>query len=206
MKRPTERDNYPEYPERAVTEALVNAFIHRDYTIYGSEVHVDIFDDRIEITSPGGMPDGSLIQDLDVLNIPSDRRNGVLADVFDRLDYMEREGSGFKKIMEDYTAEVAHNTAKVMPKFYSAVGCFVVTLPRLTRGTQGVTQGVTQGGLSAFDLKLVDYVRSNPKVSTESLSELLSCTTRTIKRHLAKLPNVRYVGHGYSGHWEVDGE
>ena len=89
-----------------------------------------------------------------------------------------------------------------MPKFYSAVGCFVVTLPRLARSTQGVTQG----GLSTFDLKLVDYVRSNLKVSTEILSELLSCTTRTIKRHLAKLPNVRYVGHGYSGHWEVDGE
>ena len=85
-----------------------------------------------------------------------------------------------------------------MSKFYSAVGCFVVTLPRLAR--------VTQGGLSTFDLKLVAYVRSNPKVSTEKLSRLLSCTTRTIKRHLAKLPNVRYVGHGYSGHWVVDEE
>ena len=92
VKRPTERDNYPDYPERAVTESLVNAFIHRDYTISGSEVHVDIFDDRMEIMSPGGMPDGSLVQDLDVMNVPSDRRNGILADVFDRLDYMEREG------------------------------------------------------------------------------------------------------------------
>ena len=51
-------------------------------------VHVDIFDDRMEIMSPGGMPDGSLVQDLDVMNVPSDRRNGILADVFDRLDYM----------------------------------------------------------------------------------------------------------------------
>ena len=218
VKRPTERDNYPEYPERAVTEALVNAFIHRDYTIYGSEVHVDIFDDRIEIASPGGMPDGSLIQDLDVLNIPSDRRNGVLADVFDRLDYMEREGSGFKKIMEDYTAEVAHNTAKVMPKFYSAVGCFVVTLPRLARGTQGVTQGVTQGGTQSgtqggtqggtqvLSEGIKAMVLKNPKITAKELSSATGVPLRTLRRHLAKLPNVRYVGHGYSGHWEVDGE
>lgn len=131
VKRPTERDNYPDYPERAVTESLVNAFIHRDYTICGSEVHVDIFDDRMEIMSPGGMPDGSLVQELDVMNVPSDRRNGILADVFDRLDYMEREGSGFKKIVGAYSTNISRNPSGFMPKFYSAVGCFVVTLPNL---------------------------------------------------------------------------
>ena len=120
-----------DYPERAVTESLVNAFIHRDYTISGSEVHVDIFDDRMEIMSPGGMPDGSLVQDLDVMNVPSDRRNGILADVFDRLDYMEREGSGFKKIVGAYAPDVSYNPLGLAPKFYSAVGCFVVTLPNL---------------------------------------------------------------------------
>lgn len=43
----------PEYPERAVKEALVNALIHRDYSVFGSEVHIDIYDDRMEIYSPG---------------------------------------------------------------------------------------------------------------------------------------------------------
>ena len=54
-KRPHDRIDYPDYPERAVTEALVNAFVHRDYTMYGSEVHVDLYPDRLEIVSPGGM-------------------------------------------------------------------------------------------------------------------------------------------------------
>ena len=154
VKRPTERDNYPDYPERAVTESLVNAFIHRDYTICGSEVHVDIFDDRMEIMSPGGMPDGSLVQDLDVMNVPSDRRNGILADVFDRLDYMEREGSGFKKIVGAYAPDVSRNPRGLSPKFYSAVGCFVVTLPNLNERKEsgevedsqlGVARKVTRG-------------------------------------------------------------
>ena len=45
----------PEYAERAVLEAMVNHFIHRDYTVMGSEVHLDIYDDRLTVTSPGGM-------------------------------------------------------------------------------------------------------------------------------------------------------
>ena len=47
------RVEMPEYPEQAVFESIVNALIHRDYLETGSEVHIDIFDDRLEIYSPG---------------------------------------------------------------------------------------------------------------------------------------------------------
>lgn len=53
------------------------------------EGHIDIFDDRLEIYSPDGMYDGSLIQDRDIDNVPSKRRNPVVADIFSRLDFME---------------------------------------------------------------------------------------------------------------------
>lgn len=79
----------------ALSWTLINALAHRDYLVNGSEVHIDIYDDRMEIYSPGGMPDGSIIQDRDPLSVPSTRRNPVLADVFNRLGYMERKGSGF---------------------------------------------------------------------------------------------------------------
>lgn len=54
-KLPDGRKNKPEYTERAVLEAMVNHFIHRDYTVMGGEVHLDIYDDRLTVTSPGGM-------------------------------------------------------------------------------------------------------------------------------------------------------
>ena len=88
-KGPVYRVEYPEYPERAVQEAIVNALIHRDYTVIGSEVHVDIYDDRLEIYSPGGMYDGTFVQDLNPLNVSSTRRNPILADLFARMDFME---------------------------------------------------------------------------------------------------------------------
>ena len=70
-KTPNSREELPEYVERSYHEALVNALAHRDYLVYGSEVHIDIYDDRLEIYSPGGMPDGSMIQDRDPLTVPS---------------------------------------------------------------------------------------------------------------------------------------
>lgn len=120
----------PEYPEQAVLESIVNALIHRDYMETGSEVHIDIFDDRMEIYSPGGMYDGSIVQELDTNNIPSRRRNPVIADIFSRMHYMERRGSGFKKIKSDYHNAVNYHL-KIEPKFRSTNNAFFVTLYNL---------------------------------------------------------------------------
>ena len=136
------RIEMPDYCERSVFEALVNALIHRDYLILGSEVHIDIYDDRLTIYSPGGMPDGTRIQERDLSSISSTRRNPVLADIFGRLGYMERQGSGFKKITETYRA--AHNYRdELEPKFYSDASSFQVTLYNLNYGTAATANKVT---------------------------------------------------------------
>lgn len=100
------RIEMPEYPEQAVHEVIVNALIHRDYTEIGSEVHIDIFDDRLEVYSPGGMLDGSIVQNLDTDHVASKRRNPIIADIFSRMHFMERRGSGFKKSKEITTMQL----------------------------------------------------------------------------------------------------
>ena len=79
--------------------------------------------------------------------------------------------------------------------------------------TQGVTQGDTQGDTQsdtqgdtqgyALDIWIEDQIRKNPKITTEELAEISKKGLRTIKRHIAKLTHIRYVGSGYSGHWEI---
>ena len=136
------REERSDYPYKAVREVLVNALIHRDYLILGSEVHIDIYDDRLTIYSPGGMADGTRIQERDLSSISSTRRNPVLADIFGRLGYMERQGSGFKKITETYRA--AHNYRdELEPKFYSDASSFQVTLYNLNYGTAATANKVT---------------------------------------------------------------
>ena len=89
----------------------------------GSEIHIEMFDDRMEISSPGGMANGRRIQDMDLRHISSMRRNQVISDVFPRLRYMQRRGSGIDRIMTSY-AECAQK-----PVFYSDSTFFLVTLP-----------------------------------------------------------------------------
>jgi ATP-dependent DNA helicase RecG len=103
-KLPNGRKNKPEYAEWAVLEACVNHFIHRDYTVMGGEVHLDIYDDRIALTSPGGMYSGQNVQDVPIEDISSNRRNPILADVMAQLIYMEKRGSGLKRICNETKA------------------------------------------------------------------------------------------------------
>lgn len=117
-KTETSRIEMPDYIERSFFEILVNSLVHRDYLVNGSEVHIDIFDDRLTIYSPGGMPNGEFIQNSSIKDTPSIRRNPVLADIFHRLGYMERQGSGLNKIMEGYRHAVNYSLEKE-PIFYS---------------------------------------------------------------------------------------
>ena len=72
-------------------------------------------------------------------------------------------------------------------------------------GTQGVPQDVPQGVPQGDDLdKWIEYqVAVYPKITTEELASLSGKGLRTIKRRIAKMPHIVYVGSGYSGHWEV---
>ena len=117
------REEHSDYPFRAVREVLVNAMIHRDYQIVGTEIHIDMFDDRMEISSPGGMLNGSRIQDLDLRHVPSMRRNEIISDLFGRLHFMERRGSGIGRILNSY------GKTSILPQFSSNEFFFLVILP-----------------------------------------------------------------------------
>ena len=200
-KTSNSREELPEYVERSYHEAIVNALAHRDYLVYGSEVHIDIYDDRLEIYSPGGMPDGSMIQDRDPLTVPSTRRNLVLADVFNRLGYMERKGSGFGKILNGYKAQINFVPSKA-PMFRSDRYQFTVIMPNLNYGVpQDVPQRVPQDDL---DAKILALIQKNNKISTEKLGMALGVSYKTIRRHIKAMGNVHYISRGFSEHWKVD--
>lgn len=167
---------------------------------------LDMFDDRIEIYSPGGMVSGISLEGKDLLKIPSKRRNPILADIFSRLKYMERRGSGFKKILADYEGQVEFDETK-MPVFEADNDDFTLTLYNLNYGTnyatqvkQNGTQGDTQDDTQE---KIIKMIEENPRVSTSDMAKRLGIGIATVKRKIKKMPNISYVGSGYSGHWEI---
>ena len=111
----------------------------------------------------------------------------------------------------------------MQPTFYSDRAQFTVTFPNLIRiwkeehpdieinyvedtsGTQGVPQGVPQDVPQdkELDAWIEEQVATYPKITTEELAKMSGKTSKTIKRHILKMPHIRFIGSGYSGYWEV---
>ncbi|HEY5551740.1 MAG TPA: ATP-binding protein, partial [Opitutaceae bacterium] len=92
------RDNIPEYPMKALREAITNAVMHRDWFMEGANVFVELYTDRIEISSPGRLPKGMELSDLGHKSI---RRNALIADLLHRIDFIEKAGTGIRRIREE---------------------------------------------------------------------------------------------------------
>lgn len=203
-KTPNSRIEMPEYVERSYHEALVNALAHRDYLVNGSEVHIDIYDDRMEIYSPGGMPDGSLIQERDPLSVPSTRRNPVLADVFNRLGYMERKGSGFEKIISGYEFQINYSEEK-KPSFRSDRYQFTVIMPNLNYGVENIDINDVNSDVNLWS-QIKEAINENPKVTQRELVGKLGVSFRQIQQNMAEMVSageILRIGSNRSGHWEV---
>jgi len=200
------RIEMPDYPSEAVHEALVNALVHRDYMIKGSEIHIDMYDDRLEIVSPGGMPDGKRIQDLNIDDIPSIRRNPIICDLFSRLKLMERRGSGLRKIIDQYPEDV-------VPLFRSTEQSFVVTLKNLNYGMVsmpfGINCGIENGiddGIEKNTEEIINAILANPKITQKRLADETGLSVRTVARELKRLRDtdvIRRVGSDKYGYWEI---
>ncbi len=196
------RVEYPEYPERAVQEAIVNALIHRDYSVIGSEVHLDIYDDRMEIYSPDGMYDGTFVQNIDPYNVSSSRRNPIIADLFARMDLMERRGSGLRKIIEAYEFEENYKI-ELKPEFRSTESAFFTILKNLNYEGQNEGQKLKPKDRQE---RIIHIMEDTKNITALELSKLLFVSVSTIERDLKKLTDeniIEYVGGAIDGYWIV---
>ena len=99
-------------------------------------MHIDIYDDRVELVLPGAILDGTQIQDRDIYKVPSMRRNPVIADVFTQLDYMEKRGSGLRK-MRELTEKLPNFLQGKEPQYQTEAISFYTTFYNLNWGENG---------------------------------------------------------------------
>jgi ATP-dependent DNA helicase RecG len=89
------RIEHREFPLEAIREGLVNALMHRDYNVYGGNVFVELYPDRLAIVNPGGLPPGLAEADFGIKSV---HRNPLIADLFSRAGKVERAGTGIRRI------------------------------------------------------------------------------------------------------------
>lgn len=193
--------NEPEYDDIAITEALVNAIIHRDYNIIGAEVCLNIYDDRIEITSPGMMFSGKKIPEVVDYTMESTRRNPIIADVFNRMNLMNRRGSGLSNITNRTNALFNDNQNHVFYKVDG--GFFIVKIENaLSNHNKQIEKGKkiietlmpVYGILTVNEAKVFAEIKKNPSITYDGLVEKTSIPRRTIARIITSLEKKGFIG------------
>ena len=151
-----QREEIPEYPVAALREAITNAVMHRDWLIEGANVFVEIYEDRIEVSSPGGLPRGMRLEDLGSKSV---RRNPLIADLLHRIAFIEKAGTGIRRMRDG-----ARDQGYPEPEF-AAGGFFTAVFRPIPAVNEQVTPVVTQQVPSK-------YPTSSPQVTPQVVALL----------------------------------
>jgi ATP-dependent DNA helicase RecG len=215
------RENILELPEDALREAIVNAACHRNYFEHGSRTMVEIYDDRVDIVSPGGVCKGITYENFGTVSIT---RNPLIQSMFYRIDYIEQMGTGIMRMKE---AAIEANVAE--PRF-ELDNFFRVSFkrPPLQSATSSDIQAVSndivvldnvqddvqdKNGVNVHEKKrnarqdkVVEILRGDPDATLNRLASLLGVSTKTIQRDLVELRSkgrIERIGSDSNGHWKI---
>lgn len=177
-----DRTDWRDYPEEAVREALLNSIVHRDYSFSGSNL-VNVYEDRIEFVSLGGLVSGLELKSI-FLGV-SQSRNPNLAAVFFRMRLIESYGTGIGKI------ERAYKTCPFQPEFETAKGVFRVTLPNRNEEQNNEVQ-VSDNADEDISLNeqkqlIVQYAQENGSITRKEVEDLIGAGTTKAFRLLKEL-------------------
>jgi ATP-dependent DNA helicase RecG len=190
-----ERQERWEYPLDALREALVNALCHRDYRDSGN-VQVRIFDDRLEIWSPGALPEGVTIADLSRTH-NSHPRNQRIARAFFLIGYIEQWGTGTLRMRE-----LCQEAGLPLPEFIEINNAFTVTF-RTSKLTEEYLAGL---GLHHRQRAAVDYLRTHGQITKRAYVTLTGVSARTATADLHDLVSkgvLTPVGKGRSFYYQL---
>jgi len=190
-----------ELPEVALREAVVNAVCHRDYFEQGAQVMVEIFDDRVEIYNPGGLPKGLPEKDFGKRSVC---RNPNIADLLLRCDYIEKMGSGIERIYEALKKE---NCPPVKID-YTTMFSLVFSRPSYItaqdmENTREKTRVKTREKTREIILGLI---RKTSDITMAQLCEETGLTPKGIEWQIAQLKKkgrLERIGKARGGHWKV---
>ncbi|MBD3271181.1 MAG: winged helix-turn-helix transcriptional regulator [Elusimicrobia bacterium] len=193
-----------EIPIDALREAVVNAVIHRDYSMRGTNISVNVFDDRVEIVNPGGLPSGLTKENFGKESV---RRNPIIADLFHRMRKVERVGSGIGRMREfmkqaGLKEPVFESYTFFRAVFYRNPEYALKQISEISRKSIQKTSRKYPENIQ----KIIDVISENPNISMRELMQKLDLTEGSIRHHLFSLKKkgiLKRIGPDKGGYWKV---
>lgn len=206
------RKDEMELPETILREAVINAVIHRDYSISGASIKVAVYDNRIDIISPGGLPKTITIEEIYAGR--SEIRNKIIARIFKEAGLIEAWGSGIVRMVE-----ICRAKGLGLP-IIKEDGLFVcLTLPRrlsmLLSDSHKPKIIINRTGLSKSEIvaeenrQIFEVIKSNAYISQAEIAQLLDISESAVFRRLQALQGqglIKRSGSKKTGHWVVIGK
>lgn len=201
-----------EYPIAAIRETIRNAIVHRDYSLTGKDIKIAIYDDMVEITSPGLLLPSIDFNEMDTRQ--SDIRNKVIAPVFKKIGIIDQWGNGLKLIFDelkdypDIEFRWFEKGLQFQVQFVNVSDLRVVgkiDLEEISNKRKRYDEVAKQIGDNAVEvLKLIE---EDERVTVNKLMEKLNVSESTVKRLLKNLSrnNIIYrVGSKKKGSWKIN--
>lgn len=184
------------YDPKALREAIINAIVHNDYSNERPPVF-EIFPDRIEITSAGGLPYSFTKEEF--LAGYSAPRNKELMRVFKDLDLVEQLGSGIPRILEKYDESIFTFTDNFLKTTFTTN---LSPNPKL-----GDKLGNRLGDLNVTRQTIVKLMSDNPKITIAQLSDYINISTTAIEKNIKYLQENGYIERQgtFGGKWIIKG-
>jgi len=162
-------------PEKAFRETIANALIHRTWDV-NSNIRISMYENKIEVSSPGGLPSG--ISEKEYLNGQiSQLRNPILANIFFRLKYIEMFGTGIRRINESY------KDYAIKPAFEIFENSIKITLPIIT----------TKLFLTTDEKIVMDILEKGAILSSGEILQMTEFKKDKLNRLLKKLIQKNYI-------------
>ncbi|WP_308699330.1 ATP-binding protein [Mycoplasma zalophi] len=191
-----ERDEFLDIPKRALREAIVNCYCHRDYTLSG-DVKIEFYDDKVQIFSPGSLPDGLTLENIKVGMVA--KRNKIIVNTLDKIDVIENYASGVRRIFEDYT------DFSKQPEYYISNNGVIVTLFNRNYEAQNEAQSLKLNNQKRIE-KILELIKENKNITRSDLQDILRVSKSTIERDILKLKEedkLEYIGSSKNGYWKI---
>jgi ATP-dependent DNA helicase RecG len=179
------RVDVPEYPDYSVRESIANAVAHRDWSLDGAKVRLFVFDDRLELWSPGKLPPPMT---LERLGYDQFSRNQVIARVLLELGYIEEVGLGIRRMRDE-----AATYGLPAPEFREDGFSFVVTFQSISPREVAVSPAdpflalLEQGEVNERQYRGLLYAREHGTIARRTYVELTDASERTAARDLTDL-------------------
>lgn len=187
-----------EIPETVFKETLINALSHRDYYDKGAVIHIEVYDDRVEISNPGGLV--SAIPESE-FGKRSHSRNPLIFGLFARMHLVEQVGSGIGRIQDLMKA------AGLPEPDFRKDGFFTVILKRPAQISVHTTQKTTQKTTRKTADRIIEILLLSPKASRSEIAQAIGDITEDgVKYQLNKLKKhgiIERVGPDKGGFWKV---